>query len=224
MAARPSFTLVTLPASGVMGAPVGGVGTLRQVNVRRIPVLLAVGALAISLAACGGSSKNNSSSQQPGGNNATGTTVHVAKVASNAPSESAMMICDEAVPEIAQNLGVKTVKPPKSTATWTNHIYACDYVYPNGTMRLAVKEMSSPDETTAYYDQLAATLGKKTDLQGLGQGAFVTKDGSVVVRKDYKVMEVDSSKLPAQFGVPPDTRENDAINVAAVVMGCWTGA
>jgi len=30
--------------------------------------------------------------------------------------------------------------------------------------------------------------------------------------------------LPKQFGSPPDTRENDAINVAATIMGCWTGA
>jgi hypothetical protein len=137
------------------------------------------------------------------------------------------MICEpEAINDIYNSAtGVKTIKPFKPT--WVNHIYSCDYVYPNGAvMRLSVKEMSSTEETTAYFDSLAQKLGKaaKQPTLGLGQGAFVTKNGSLVVRKDYKVLLIDVSKLPAQFGVPADTRENVAINVGVTVMGCWTGA
>jgi hypothetical protein len=188
-------------------------------------------ALAVALTACGGgSSKSNSSPTVPANATTTvpqsgsGTTVHVANKAGDQPSESAKMICDEAVKDINEVIGVDA---KVSTPTWdeTEHIYACDYNYPNGaTMHMAVKEMSSTEETTAYYAELAQQLGKKQDLEGLGQGAFATNNGSVVVRKDYKVLTVDVSKLPAQFGDPPDTRANDAINVAYTIMGCWTGA
>ncbi len=50
------------------------------------------------------------------------------------------------------------------------------------------------------------------------------KDGSVVVRKDYKVLLIDVTKLPPQFGVPPASRGDVAINVAETIMGCWSGA
>ena len=151
--------------------------------------------------------------------------MHVAKLAKNTPSASAKMICEpEAAKEIYdQATGVKTIKPFKPA--WVGHVYSCDYVYPNGAvMRLSVKEMSSPDETTAYFDSLAQKLGKAKDQPGLGQGAFTTKNGDLVVRKDYKVLTVEIADLPAQFGNPPDTRSNDAINTAYTVMNCWTGA
>jgi hypothetical protein len=135
------------------------------------------------------------------------------------------MICEsEAANDIYNEAtGVKTIKPFKPT--WIDHVYSCDYVYPNGAvMRLAVKELSSPEETTAYYNSLAQKLGKVKDQPSLGQGAFTTKNGDLVVRKDYKVLLVDVSKLPAEFGVPADTRENVAINTGVTIMGCWTGA
>ena len=91
-------------------------------------------------------------------------------------------------------------------------------------MTLSVKEMSNADETTGYFNSLAGKLGKKQELQGLGQGAFLTNDGSVVTRKDYKVLLVDTTKLPARFGVPPSTRGDIAINVSATIMNCWVGA
>jgi hypothetical protein len=173
---------------------------------------------ALLLAACGGSSKSGTGST--GTTTPSGGTTHVAKTATADPSESAKMVCaKEAVNEIntvlAENAKV-------STPTWVDHVYSCDYVYPAGKMTLHVKEVSSPEETDAYYNGLAQKYGKKQDLQGLGQGAFVTKDGNVVVRKDYKVLLIDVSKLPKNFA--GDTSENDAINVAATIMGCWTGA
>ena len=134
------------------------------------------------------------------------------------------MICSrEALIDINEVIGVKATIPKQPT--WIDHVYSCDYVYPNGSkMTLSVKEMSSSSETTAYFDSLAQKLGKTGELQSLGQGAFSTKNGSVVARKDYKVMTIDVSHLPADFGVPPDTRNNDAINAAFAIMGCWTGA
>jgi hypothetical protein len=134
------------------------------------------------------------------------------------------MICEtEAQNDIYDSAtGVKTVSI--STPTWIDHVYSCDYVYPGGArMRLSVKEVSSAAETTAYYDSLATKL-HKTNAQVSVPGAFQVQDGSVVVRKDFKILLVDVTKLPAQFGVPPASRGDVAINVAVTVMGCWVGA
>ena len=91
-------------------------------------------------------------------------------------------------------------------------------------LKLSVKELANKAQTDAYFASLATKLGKTENIKGLGQGAFTTKNLSAVVRKDYKVLTVDISKLPANFGTPPDTRANIALNVAATIMGCWTGA
>jgi hypothetical protein len=45
----------------------------------------------------------------------------------------------------------------------------------------------------------------------------------VVVRKDWKVLLVDSSKLPPQFGVPATPSGDVAVTVADVILGCWSG-
>ena len=91
-------------------------------------------------------------------------------------------------------------------------------------MTLSVKEMSSVSETTVYFDALGARLGRGAKLEGLGEGAYQTSKGSVVVRKDYRVLLVDTSHLPAQFGKPPASRIDVAISVAATIMSCWVGA
>jgi hypothetical protein len=174
--------------------------------------------LVLMLGACGGSGSKS-------GTPATSTpgTGHVAIPVGANPSLSAQMVCEKtAVDDIAQVVGVNTVSISKPT--WNDHVYSCDYVYPAGArMTLSVKEMSDADQTTAYFNMLSQKLGHKQDIQGIGQGAFVTSNGNMVVRKDYKVLTVDVSHLPASFGVPSDTREHMAINVAATIMGCWTG-
>ena len=131
------------------------------------------------------------------------------------------MVCQfKGIEEINSALGEKaTVSRP----TWIDHEYSCQYDYPNGNMVLSVKELSSWAETTAYVQSLAAKMGKARDLQGLGQGAFQTTDGSMVVRKDWKVLLVDSTGLPAQFGQPPTSSGDAAVTVADVILGCWSG-
>jgi hypothetical protein len=205
--------------------PLARVTTLDAVRIRTLAISISV--LALVLSACGGSSKPKSEPTVTSPNGKSQPTTapgHVAKAAAADPSVSAKMVCEaEVVNKVAEVIGIKTTSI--STPTWVNQVYSCDFVYPgNAKMTLKVKELSSVDATSAYYDQLAKDLGKKQDLQGLGEGAFSTKSGAVVTRKDYKVLVVDTSKLPAQFGVPPDTRENDAINVSFTIMECWVGA
>ncbi len=132
------------------------------------------------------------------------------------------MVCgDDARTEIHSALGEQaTVSHP----TWVDHRYQCRYTYPSGaSMQLSVKELSSWAETKQYFNGLATQLGKKRDLPNLGQGAFQTTDGSVVVRKDWKVLLVDTTGLPAQFGVPPTSSGDVAVTVGDVILGCWAG-
>jgi len=138
------------------------------------------------------------------------------------PSKVSTSVCAPGVQhEIATALGVKAdVAQP----TWVGHLYSCRYRYPDGTLTLSVKELSSWPQTYAYFHTLGSQLGDTSTIPELGQGAFTTKDGSVVVRRDWKVLLVDISGLPPQFGQPPDTPAEVAGAVAAVILGLWEGA
>ena len=184
--------------------------------------VLFVLAVALFAAGCGSSAKPGASSATATTDPPAGAPGHVAIPVSKDPSTSAKMICEEDVRgEVFGLVGIQPKMPLKST--WKDHVYSCAYVYPGGTMTLSVKELGSKDETDAYFASLATKLHKKKDVQYLGQGAFTTQNDSAVVRKDYKVLTVDVSGLPAQFGSPPDPRGTVALNVAAEIMNCWTG-
>jgi len=143
------------------------------------------------------------------------------KPAGKSPSAIARMVCQKkASGEIAQVLGVKATI---TTPTWVGHLYACGYEYKTGTMLLSVKELSSWAQTYAYFDRLAKTLHKTMPIEGLGQGAFRVRDGSIVVRKDWKILLVDTSGLHGEIGAPPSTQSEVALDAAAVILGCWNG-
>ena len=77
--------------------------------------------------------------------------------------------------------------------------------------------------TTAYFNSLAAKYGKKQNINGLAQGAFIAPNDDVVVRKDYKVLLVDVKGISQNFE-PAMPRVEVAENIAATIMSCWTGA
>lgn len=137
------------------------------------------------------------------------------------PSPIATMPCrPKSQNELTKVLGV-TARVPRET--WLAHRYSCPYVYPNGSFTLSVQELSSWSETLAYFHALGQRMGYMRSLANLGQGAFQVNDGSVVVRKDWKVLLVDVSKLPPQFGVPATSSAAVAVTVADVILGCWNG-
>jgi hypothetical protein len=180
--------------------------------VRRWSFPLAVGLAVVTFVGC-----SSSSSQL------ARTAATISKPAGKNPSISAKMVCaPEAQAEIAQSLGVQAAQV--TTPTWVDHLYSCRYMYPGGSFAMSVKELSSVAQTTAYYNGLATQLGQRPDRIALGQGAFLTTNGSLVVRKNYKVMLVDASQLPAQFGQPPQAPPDVALSVAAVIMTCWKDA
>jgi hypothetical protein len=179
--------------------------------------VLVVFASLLSMTSCGGSKPAT-----PPGSSPT-STVPVAQPARAAPSATAKMICaHETQTELAAVLGVHTAQPV--VPAWNDHVYSCRYTYHNGFMVLSVKELSSQAQTDGYFTSLAHRLGQAQRPQAIDRGAFfTTRNRSVVVRKDYKVLLVNISGLPAQFGAPPYTRADIAIKVAATIMDCWTG-
>jgi hypothetical protein len=145
------------------------------------------------------------------------------KPAGSSPSSLAVQICaTEAREGIASTLGETAVV---STPNWSSaqHLYSCTYRYPNGSFTISMKELSSWPQTYAYFDSLRTQLGEATDLENLGQGAFQSPNGSVVVRKDWKVLLIDASALPARFGVPADPSSTAAVAVAEEILSCWAG-
>jgi hypothetical protein len=133
------------------------------------------------------------------------------------------MVCAaEAQTEIQSGLGAQTTRV--TAPTWIDHVYSCQYVYPTGAFTLSVKELNSAAQTTRYFTDLAQRLGRRPDRIAIGQGAFVTANGSMVVRKDWKVLDVDISQLPASFGQPPQSASDVAVSVAATLLTCWSGA
>ena len=93
-----------------------------------------------------------------------------------------------------------------SHPTWVHHLYSCQYKYPTGSMVLSVKELSSWAQTRSYFQTLAKQMGDSETINGLGQAAIKTKNGSIVVRKDWKVLLVNSEGLPRSSGSHPQAR------------------
>jgi hypothetical protein len=145
--------------------------------------------------------------------------------AGDGPSVSAAMICQpEATGEIAIALGAPTSKQPVGTWQAQDHEYSCRFDYATGFMVLSVKEMSDVAATDAYFTAAQKGLPSTTPLKVLGQTAFEGPDGSLYVRKDFKVLHVDVAGLPDHFGQQSITRADVAFRAAAAVMSCWTGA
>jgi hypothetical protein len=141
--------------------------------------------------------------------------------AGRTPSAISKEVCSrEAQKDMAETLGVKAVV---SKPTWVNHAYACQYRYATGSFALTVKELSSWPQTYAHYNALARQLGRVKNIRNLGQGSYQTKNGTVIVRKDWKILTVDISGLPTQFGDPPTSRSDVAVTVADVILACWAG-
>ncbi len=182
---------------------------------RRLGVTTAMAVLAVGAAACGSSAPSASP------RHATTRATEAPLPAGPVPSPIATMVCrPKTQRELATALGEHAVVGDRA---WVDHRYSCRYAYRSGSFVMSVKELSSWSQTLAYFHGLGRTLGVTRSLANLGQGAFQTTDGSVVVRKDWKVLEVDVSGLPSRFGVPPTSSADVAVTIADVILGCWDG-
>lgn len=140
----------------------------------------------------------------------------------DAPSPQAEMVCQpEAQQDIQDLIGVVPTKV--GPVQYTNHTTTCRYAYADGSFTLVVEDLPNDITTTRTYEALAGKLGRTTSFDLPDAQGYSTSEGSVVLRRDTKVMLVDVTALPATFGDPPNSRGNTALLIMKAVLNCWTG-
>lgn len=190
---------------------------------RRLLLALVALGLGVCFGACGSSGSGGRTTTTGGTTKATVTGSTEAPLPPGPhPAKVAAMVCDdETQRKTALVLGIRAHVP---TPTWDvrTHVFSCVFEYPTGSFRLSVKENLGWGATKAYFNQLGHRLGNTDTLGNLGQGAFVTSDGSVVVRKDWKVLLVDISGLHGHaVGKPATQPPAVAYTVADIILGCF---
>jgi hypothetical protein len=182
-------------------------------------------ALLILLAGCGATppapgspGRSNVSAVPASGSNAGPPT---GKLAGNPPA-SAAMICDADIKsKVREALGL--AGPPSTEWRWSDSVYTCDYHLPMGRMSLQVTVLAGAPQARTLFDADRARTPGAQPLAGLGERAFGTDNGTVLVLKDNQVLVVDTTRLPQEFGANGQRRTDLAYEVASDVMGCWTG-
>jgi hypothetical protein len=181
------------------------------------PVAVGLAVSAALLTGCGGPPPAPSGPQ-------TGSTVGPAVVTAlpDVPSPQAEMVClPEAQQDIQDLIGV--VPTAVGPIQYANHTSTCRYAYANGAFTLVVQDLPNDITTARTYETLAAKLGRVEKIDLPDAEAFTTNDGSIVLRRDTKVMLVDVAQLPGTFGNPPSPRADAARLIMKAVLNCWVG-
>lgn len=156
------------------------------------------------------------------GETMAGMTAAPASGAAGAPSATAKMVCgDDIRAQVTQVLQLKM--PAITHSTWTNQLFSCTYALPMGPMVLSVEQSSTNAEAAKYFAALRPSLGKTETVPGLGERAYGTGTGIILVIKDNMTLKVDTTALPEVFGSNQQRRSDLAYEVASDVLGCWTG-
>jgi hypothetical protein len=185
-----------------------------KLNLRPAVALLAA-ALAVLAAGCGGPP----SSAVPLGPLPSQAPL---PTLADAPSEQAEMVCAPEAQEDIQDL-VGVVPTKVGPIQYADHTTTCRYAYADGAFTLVVEDLPNDITTTRTYEALAAKLGRVEKIDLPDAEAFSTTDGSIVLRRDFKVMLVDVTQLPATFGSPPSPRADAARLIMKAVLNCWVG-
>ena len=106
--------------------------------------------------------------------------------------------------------------PSPQQGAWAGHVYTCTYPLGGGQLVLTVTQLRTKAAATTAYNRLVRRTTRRTRLNGLGNAAYQTPDGTLVARKDQFVLDADPT------GAPPGVRPADLAFAAVVaVMGCW---
>jgi hypothetical protein len=168
-------------------------------------------ALPVTLAGCAGGQAATRAPASP-----------AASAAAAGPPETALMICNDDIRSKVQQL-LDLPGAPHTTATWADSVYTCTFDLPMGPMTLRVRVLPGDAQAAARLDtDRKATAGARP-LAGLGERAWDTPAGTVAALKDNQILTVDTTRLPAVLGPGEQRRGDLADEVAAAVMGCWTG-
>ena len=128
------------------------------------------------------------------------------------------MVCgNQAVNDVALTFDMETVRPVQPV--WRDGVYSCQFVYAHGaTASVSEKELPTVATATAYFNDLAKRLGKARAVRNVlgGGDAFVTANGSFVVRDRSKVLVVDANGLRPDF-----EHGRDAQTLATILLSEW---
>ena len=150
------------------------------------------------------------------------TTAAPAAAAGAGPTATALMVCGSDIStKITQILRLD--RPASTHSTFTAGRFTCTYDLPVGPLVLAVQQSPTKAQADTYFRTLRPTLGLTEDQPGLGEHAYSTPTGTIVVIKDNQTLTVDATALPAVFGTQDQKRTDLAYEVASDVLGCWTG-
>jgi len=131
------------------------------------------------------------------------------------------MICaDEAQEDLA---GVLAVSARVSRPTWRDRTYSCTYRYSKGSFDISVLELPTIAAAKDEFTRLNAEPEVSQPDVGMADGSFLRTDGSVVVRTDRRILEVDPTRLPIRFAKLKLTRPAVAQAVATTILRCWKG-
>ena len=137
------------------------------------------------------------------------------------PSAKARMICaGEAQEDLA---GVLAVRARVTAPTWRDQTYRCTYRYPSGSFEIAVQEYPKIAPAAAEFTRLRAAPEVTQPDVGLADGSFLRADGSIVVRADRRLLEIDPTHLPLRFAKLGLDRPAVAQAVATTILRCWKG-
>jgi hypothetical protein len=181
-------------------------------------------ALVVLLAGCGATPPATGSPGPSAGRSDVGAD---AASGSNAgpptdePPASAAMICDADIKSKVRE-ALSLAGPPSTEWGWSNGVYTCDYQLPMGRMGLQVTVLAGASQARTTFDADQARTPGALPLAGLGERAYGTEDGTVLVLKDNQILVVDTTRLPQEFGANGQRRTDLAYEVASDVMGCWT--
>jgi hypothetical protein len=98
------------------------------------------------------------------------------------------MICDaDITSKVGDALGL--AGPPPTEWRWSDGVYTCDYQLPMGRMSLQVRVLADVDQARTAFDADRARTPEARPLAGLGEQAFGTGNGTVLVLKDGELVE-----------------------------------
>ena len=216
---RARTTTPTTPAAGTLAGPLAG---------PLAAVLVAAVLLVTGCAATGQAESPTSPAGTPTAATTTTPTTTPARTTAPAtaagagPTATALMVCGSDIStKITQILRLD--RPASTHSTFTAGRFTCTYDLPVGPLVLAVQQSPTKAQANTYFRTLRPTLGLTEDQPGLGEHAYSTPTGTIVVIKDNQTLTVDATALPAVFGTQDQKRTDLAYEVASDVLGCWTG-
>ena len=199
---------------------------------------LTIAAAGLVLAGCASSQAATHTTSMPGMSMAPGQTMpgmtpsatataapsgssKASTASASGPSAAAQMVCSADIKDkVKQVLSLSS--SPLTHSTFVDHRFTCTYDLPMGPLKLSVQDSPNKAAAGTYFTGLRPTLGTTDTLIGLGERAYGTPSGTVVVLKDSQTLSVDATGLPTVFGAQQQKRTDLAYEIASDVLGCWT--